>query len=186
MSQYREDVHPGGVDLPVAPEDVMVALHHPSLAPTPAAYVAALLRPASLALLGAEIDPRFFRGRPSLGRCRPVGPHRQQGIARVEWRSTGLGLGFTPAPGQVKVGFHDVAVLLVAGIEPAANGLGRKAAVGEGAHVHSSRSQYSSHLAEHRNRPYEVVDRYAAHRGVEGGIDEGESRIHIEIVNNGG
>src|SRR5713101_7593157 len=70
-------------------------------------------------------------------------PHGVQRIAPVQRRRSPLHHGLAPPAGKTEVRRDDGAVLLVSGIEPAADRLARKAAVGEGANEWSAGADYS-------------------------------------------
>ena len=66
--------------------------------------------------------------------------------------------------------------------QPAADGLRRKAAVGERAHHHSAGDEDASCLGEHRDWLHQVVDRDATRDRVESSIVERQRRGCVEVV----
>jgi hypothetical protein len=87
-----------------------------------------------------------------------------------------------PAPSETEVLFDDLAVLLVVGVQPAANGLGRKASIRECTDERPSLAQHAGHVSKHFYGSGEVVDGNAAHHGVEGLVGERQPGLGVEVV----
>ena len=77
-----------------------------------------------------------------------------------------------PASSETEVLFDDLAALLVVGVQPAANSLGRKASIRERRDERPSWAQDAGHVSKHFYGSGEVVDGSAAHHGVEGLVGE--------------
>ena len=105
----------------------------------------------------------------SLTTVRPDGP---EGVAEVPGRGAALDHRLVEAARAPEVLGHDLAVLGVGRVQPAPDRLGREAPVRERAHERPARAHDPGHVGEHLDRPHEVVDRHAAHRGVERVVGE--------------
>lgn len=81
-------------------------------------------------------------------------------------RGTSLAARLIPASSETEVLFHDLAVLLVLGVQPAADSFGRKASIRERTGELPSLAQHAGHVSKHFYGSREVVDRNAAHHGV--------------------
>src|SRR5271154_978331 len=97
-------------------------------------------------------------------------------------RRTSLAARLIPASSETEVLFDDLAVLLVVGVHPAANRLGRKASIRERTDEWPPLPQYASHVSKHFYRSGEVVDGNAAHHGVEGLVGERQPGLGVEVV----
>src|SRR5207237_6442629 len=111
------------------------------------------------------------RGKPA-HRSQAGGPDGEAGVALVVGgRATADGcrgehLGLAEVLGD------DGAAVVVAGVEPAADGLGGEDAVAERADEAAVRPQYPGHIAEHIDGPGEIVDGRATHDVVHGLVAE--------------
>jgi hypothetical protein len=93
-----------------------------------------------------------------------------------------LAAGLIPASSETEVLFDDLAVLLVVGVQPAANSFGRKASIRERTDERPSLAHHASHVSKHFYRSREVVDGNAAHHSVEGLVGERQPGLGVEIV----
>src|ERR1700731_1593078 len=100
----------------------------------------------------------------------------------MRFRDTSFAVRLIPASGETEVLFDDLAALLVVGVQPAANGLGRKASIREGTDERTSWAQHASHVSKHFYGSGEVVDGNAAHHGVERLVREWQPGLGVEVV----
>src|ERR1700693_1351515 len=100
-------------------------------------------------------------------------------------RGTSLAARLIPTSSETEVLFDDLAALLVVGVQPAANGLGRKASIRERTDKRPSWAQHAGHVSKHFYGPGEVVDGNAAHHGVEGLVGERQPGHGVEVVDDG-
>ena len=98
---------------------------------------------------------------------------------------TSLAARLIPASSETKVLLDDLAALLVVGVQPAANSLGRKASIRERTDERPSWAQHAGHIGEHFYGSGEVVDGNAAHHCVEGLVGERQAGLGVEVVDDG-
>ena len=101
-------------------------------------------------------------------------------------RGTSFSVRLIPASGKTEVLFDDLAALLVVGVQPAANSLGRKASIRERVDERTSWAQHVSHVSKHLYGSGEVVDGNAAHHGVEGLVGKWQPGLGVEVVDDAG
>ena len=124
-------------------------------------------------------------GSSGAARPRSVSPHCEQRVAWMRGRGTSLAARLIPASSETEVLFDDLAAPLVVGVQPAANSLGRKASIRERTDERPSWAQHAGHVSEHFYGSGEVVDRNAAHHGVEGLVGEWQPGLGVEVVDDG-
>src|SRR5271169_6833893 len=99
--------------------------------------------------------------------------------------SASLAAGLVPAVSETEIPFDDLAALLVVGIQPAADGLARKAAISEHTDERPPGAHHAGDISEHFYRPGQVVDGHTADDGVEGLIGEWQPGLCVEVVDDG-
>src|SRR5438477_4874978 len=91
-------------------------------------------------------------------------PDRVERVAEMMRRGALIHRRLAPAPCLTEVVGDDQAALRVAGVQPTRNGFRGEATIRERARKRSTGTHDARHLAEHRHRLHEIVDRYTTHR----------------------
>ena len=98
---------------------------------------------------------------------RALRPHRIQRITEMVGGRALIDRWLTPPTRLAEVVGHDRAALGVGRVQPTSDGLCREATIGERAHEQPFGTDYTRDVAEHLDGTDELVDRHAAHGGVE-------------------
>src|ERR1700722_18608164 len=100
----------------------------------------------------------------------------------MRFKGASLASRLIPTSGETEVLFDDLAALLVVGVQPAANSLGRKTSIRERTDERTSWAQHASHVSKHFYGSGEVVDGNAAHHAVEVLVGEWQPGLGVEVV----